>query len=135
VNPAVLNNQINTLALRFGGPSFDAEGVAQVMFEDLSALVGDYNENGVVDAADYTVWRNKLGQPGTALPNRDPSNSGAINDDDYDSWKASFGATAGAGSASGAGSNAVPEPATGLIWIFGVSLAAGARIQRAIGAG
>jgi hypothetical protein len=135
VNPAVLNNQINTLGLRFGGPSYDVEGLGQVIFEDLSGLLGDYNENGVVDAADYTVWRNKLGQPGSALPNRDPNNSGAINDDDYDSWKANFGATAGAGSVSGTGSNAVPEPAAGLIWILGVCLAAGARIQRAKSSG
>ena len=27
-------------------------------------LAGDYNRNGVVDAADYTVWRNTLGQIG-----------------------------------------------------------------------
>ena len=25
---------------------------------------GDYNGNGVVDAADYTVWRDSLGQTG-----------------------------------------------------------------------
>ena len=30
-------------------------------------LDGDYNANGVVDAADYTVWRDSLGQTGMGL--------------------------------------------------------------------
>ena len=32
----------------------------------LVTIVGDYNHNGIVDAADYTVWRDTLGQTGTA---------------------------------------------------------------------
>jgi hypothetical protein len=67
-------------------------------------LVGDYNGNGVVDAADYTTWRDRLGQPGNTLLNRDPANGdGPISRDDYDSWKANFGVVlpigAGGGSA------------------------------------
>ena len=31
-------------------------------------LTGDYNGNGVVDAADYTIWRDTLGQMGADLP-------------------------------------------------------------------
>ena len=30
-------------------------------------LVGDYNDDGTVDAADYTVWRDSLGQTGSGL--------------------------------------------------------------------
>ena len=30
-------------------------------------LLGDYNLNGIVDAADYTVWRNSFGQAGAGL--------------------------------------------------------------------
>jgi hypothetical protein len=67
---------------------------------------GDYNENEVVDAADYTVWRDNFGSA-TALPN-DPSAGVAA--DDYDRWKANFGDTLpGAG---GLSSGAVPEPST-----------------------
>ena len=40
-------------------------------------VIGDYNQDGIVDAADYTVWRDHLGQT-FALPNRDPGNTGAI---------------------------------------------------------
>jgi hypothetical protein len=66
-------------------------------------LPGDYNEDHVVNAADYTVWRNNLGSS-TALPNDD---SAGVAADDYDRWKTNFGQTLGNGAAS-----AVPEPAS-----------------------
>ncbi len=62
-------------------------------------LTGDYNNNGVVDAADYVVWRNTNG-----------GNSQA-----YADWRANFGAHlgSGGGAAGASPSNAaVPEPAT-----------------------
>jgi hypothetical protein len=77
----------------------------------VGGVLGDYNKNGVVDAADYTVWRDKLGQPGSTLDNRNPANSGNINPDDYAYWKSRFGATSGSGSFA-TGSSPVPEPAT-----------------------
>ncbi len=63
-----------------------------------AALPGDYNHNGVVDAADYVVWRNG----GSPNPNS-PA--------DYNTWRANFGATAGGGAGISANTN-VPEPAT-----------------------
>jgi PEP-CTERM motif len=73
------------------------------------AVLGDYNEDGTVDAADYTVWRNNLGS-GTALPNDDIPGVGP---DDYVRWKSHFGQTA---SGAGAVANvAVPEPTTSLL--------------------
>ena len=53
-------------------------------------LIGDYNGNHVVDAADYTIWRDNLGAPGSVLgANRDPANgSGVVGPADYTSWKA-----------------------------------------------
>ena len=84
-------------------------------------LVGDYNEDDVVDAADYTVWRDHLG---TAfdLPNRDPDNSGNISQDDYDSWKGNFGAVAGSGALANLSSN-VPEPASVMLLLAAGGLA------------
>jgi hypothetical protein len=71
---------------------------------------GDYNGNHVVDAADYTVWRDHLGQD-YALPNRDPMASGVIDTPDYDFWVSHFG-NGGPGAGGGAGqSSAIPEPA------------------------
>ena len=93
-------------------------------FDDLQAslvpptpsVLGDYNSNNIVDAADYTVWRDHFGQAFT-LPNRDTNNSGNVNAQDYTFWKGRFGATSGAGALSG---GAVPEPATGLLALLGL---------------
>jgi hypothetical protein len=62
---------------------------------------GDYNNNGVVDAADYVLWRD-----GGPLQNEGAS-IGMIDQGDYDFWRAQFGEGAGAGAAVAA---SVPEP-------------------------
>jgi hypothetical protein len=72
-------------------------------------LAGDYNHNGMVDAADYTVWRNTLGQIGAGLA-ADGNANGRIDSGDYTIWKSNFGERGG-----GAGIDAfhiVPEPST-----------------------
>ncbi len=46
-----------------------------VVLTVLSALPGDYNGNGFVDAADYTLWQDNLGS-GTSLPNDDTTGVG-----------------------------------------------------------
>jgi hypothetical protein len=82
-------------------------------------LAGDYNDDGSVDAADYTVWRNSLGA--TSLANETAS-PGIVDDADYDAWKANFGAVAG-GAGAGAGHAAVPEASTLILALIGVLLA------------
>jgi hypothetical protein len=85
-----------------------------------TSVLGDYNGNGVVDAADYTLWRDKLGAPAGSLANRDPSNSGVINAADYTYWKSRFGATSGAGAGGNAlGATNVPEPAACWLAVVG----------------
>ncbi len=59
------------------------------------APVGDYNDDGTVNSADYTIWRDSLGGSATALANRDPANSGEVSGDDYTSWKNNFGSMGG----------------------------------------
>ena len=80
-------------------------------------LPGDFNINGIVDAADYTVWRDGLGTIYTQS--------------DYDVWKAHFGESLDAGNgaagyplgASAASlSPAVPEPTTGLLVFLGLAV-------------
>ncbi len=85
------------------------------------SLRADYNGNGVVDAGDYTVWRDTLGQTGMGLP-ADGDGSDEIDQGDYDVWKLDFGQTLGSGAASLA-ANAVPEPNGGLLWLLGMTLA------------
>ena len=60
-------------------------------------LVGDYNGDDSVDAADYTVWRDKLGT--AVLTNEDPGASpGTVDQVDLAAWKNHFGlSTAGSG--------------------------------------
>ncbi len=48
-------------------------------------LPGDYNTDGVIDAADYTVWRDNVGQPADTLPN-DPTGE-AIGTAQYNAWR------------------------------------------------
>jgi hypothetical protein len=78
------------------------------------ALPGDYNGNGIVDSADYVVWRNTSNQTGTGLP-ADGTGPGGVPDGvvdslDYNFWRAHYGSTAAA-AAGVAHTNSVPEPA------------------------
>jgi hypothetical protein len=70
-----------------------------------AGIPGDYNQNGVVDAADYTVWRDGLGSTYTPA--------------DDDVWKQHFGAHAGSSAAA-----AVPEPTSSILLIVAVVLLA-----------
>jgi hypothetical protein len=66
----------------------------------VTPLAGDYNDDGVVDAADYVVWRKTEGTPG-----------------DYAVWQNHFGETqSGAGGVSSLGVG-VPEP-HGVVLLF-----------------
>lgn len=63
--------------------------------------VADYNENGVADAADYTVWRDNLGftggtpgevpGDGTTTGDLDGIPDGNVTEDDFLFWRAHFG--------------------------------------------
>ena len=81
----------------------DVDELLQLYAVDLNEdLPGDFNRDGVVDAADYTVWRNGLGSVYTAS--------------DYSTWKTNFGRHNGTGASApelAADTLAtVPEPMT-----------------------
>ena len=118
-------------AFELGG---DANFTAYFDYE-FPQLLGDYNGDDVVDAADYTVWRNNLG-PGS-LPNEDETRSpGVVDGEDYLVWKENYGNSAlgsGGGSLSGA---IVPEPGTvALVLLAGGATVLGARGRRGRKAG
>jgi hypothetical protein len=79
------------------------------------SIPGDYNNDGTVNAADYTVWRNHLGQTFTLDNERpDAATPGVVDQEDYNFWKLHFGETAGSGSSAAAESTntRVPEPSS-----------------------
>jgi hypothetical protein len=84
-----------------------------VLISPYAALAGDFNSDGVVDSADYAVWRKGWGTIYTQA--------------DYDVWRAQYGRTPGSGAGVGLdGASPVPEPST-LILIIAGSLALTAR--------
>ena len=96
--------RLESFALRqssdyFGVQHIDNLVVATTFAEALagsgnSSIAGDYNHDGVVNAADYVVWRkNGLSQA------------------EFELWRANFGTTAGSGSGASA-NGTVPEPAS-----------------------
>ena len=74
-------------------------------------LAGDYNRDGVVDAADFTVWRNAMGT-GLLHPMVDGNGDGVIDVGDYTAWKSNYGlSSSGIGGIATGNLPAVPEPA------------------------
>ncbi len=91
----------------------------------------DFNGDGRVDAADYTVWRNALGKTGLSpYSPGDADGNGTVDHLDYHLWKANFGvSTAGSAFAT---RQQVPEPAVGhLVGLAIVGLSPLARQRRA----
>ncbi len=89
----------------------------------LNVARADFNRNGVVDAADFVLWRKTLNQTGTGLA-ADGNGDGKVDDADYQIWRVNYGNVAGTPPASGAFAGAVvPEPgAAGLLFVAGALL-------------
>jgi phospholipase/lecithinase/hemolysin len=94
----------------------------------LFVLSGDYNDDGTIDAADYTVWRDAM-TAGASLAN-DPT-PGSVDESDFLYWRTHFGESLGGGASAGEiAPTAVPEPATGPI--FFVTLLVGLAGRRRV---
>jgi hypothetical protein len=76
---------------------------------------GDYNKNGVVDAADYVVWRETLSQMGPNLA-ADGNANNQVDPGDYEVWRANFGAVGAASRAAQAAALATSPPRLGGPW-------------------
>ena len=102
---AFLTSGAEDLEFFYAGPDETILRVGIVEFvTGPGGLLGDYNGDNVVDAADYVVWRKT---DGTAAG--------------YNTWRTNFGRTAGAGAGLSAGA-AVPEPHAALLLAIGVAL-------------
>jgi hypothetical protein len=86
-----------------------------------AGLVGDYNDNGVVDAADYVVWRDSLGLSGPNLA-ADGDGDTQVDNDDYLLWRSNFGKSSPAASGFVLNSqSSVPEPGVAALLCIGVA--------------
>jgi T5SS/PEP-CTERM-associated repeat protein len=99
-----------------GALYFDVFYDSQFVRLTVRAFPGDYNHNGVVDAADYVVWRKTYSGPNVPPVSLDADGDldGDVDQHDYAVWREYFGQVydtpaAGAGSASADAS--IPEPA------------------------
>jgi hypothetical protein len=98
---ATLNLPALTGSLEWDTSKLYVDGTIRV------ALPGDFNNSGVVDAADYGVWRKGLGTTYTA--------------GDYEVWRSHFGRTAAAGTGLGLAAS-VPEPACATLLLAAATL-------------
>jgi len=71
------------------------------------ALGMDHNVDGVVDAADYTVWRDNLGS--TADLRADGDGSGMVGEEDFQFWRRHFGESYASDTSAAVN---IPEPST-----------------------
>jgi hypothetical protein len=103
--------------------------ILDAVLAEAPVLAGDYNDDGVVDALDYTVWRNSLAS-GAPLVNETASPD-LVDSADYDAWKENYGASnLGAGSGQLA-NQPVPEPAAWVLGIFAAAFMAAVRTKPA----
>ncbi len=99
-------------------PAFDFE----FQLAPLPPVPGDYNGNGVLDAADYIVWRSTLNS--TTELAADGTGDGVVDFRDYYFWRAAFGINhSGNGSMAGQSFAAIPEPASVVLLSIAISLA------------
>ncbi len=87
---------------------------AEVLYD---TILGDYNRDGVVNLADYTVWRDSLGSQVADGAGADGNGNGEIDSADYMTWKSAYR------SAAAVTSMGVPEPrAFALLAVFAAAL-------------
>ncbi len=90
---------------------------------------GDFNGDGAVNVADYTVWRDNLGATEDGIVLSGAGDGGTVGETDYLLWKSNFGASQAALSL--VGSAAVPEPTSWILTALGFVLVLGHRHDEA----
>jgi hypothetical protein len=112
-NIAVGMSDVNSSTTRH--PSLVFTLIENLVVTDLP-LSGDFNADNVVDAADYTVWRDHLGDPTEAAINGRGDGLNGVDLQDYNLWHDNFGDVPGSGATAGA---PVPEPSSLLLLLAG----------------
>jgi hypothetical protein len=99
--------------------ALDAAALTDIGWElgPAPGLVGDYNADGAVNAADYTVWRDTLN--GTTSVAADGTQNGRVDQADYTLWVSRYGNRANA--------TAVPEPGSLVLAVLALGVGRGRR--------
>ncbi len=74
-------------------------GAYELQTDVAPSLLGDYNGNHIVDAADYVLWRKTLNTSVPQYSGADGSGDGTIDEADFGVWREHFGATSPPGAA------------------------------------
>lgn len=130
------------------GTPFDTTGTQDVTFQYLlqgeddfrdgvvvyreipDAIAGDYNNDGLVNLADYTVWRDSLGASVANGTGADGDGDGMITAGDYGVWKNNFGMALGALTSPSGQVASVPEPTCVSLMLLGVTGAIAVRLRK-----
>ena len=120
-----LTGDVNNLTFQYRDSVTGGVFTGEIATVTTMALLGDYNGNNVIDAADYTVWRDAMTAGATSLLN--DSTPGSVNEADFTYWRAHFGETLGSGAGSSAA--AVPEPGSLLLALCGGLMACVIRVR------
>lgn len=126
-----LTSSLNRIMLRYdpdtpspGGEAVSGSlGIDNVIAIGSEGIAGDFNDDGLVNIADYTVWRDNLGGDEAALLNRGNDNS-VVDAGDYTIWKDNFGHSAPCE----VDSLAIPEPSSA--WLALLTVAFSRRLKR-----
>src|SRR5262249_8314956 len=86
-----------------------------------ATIAGDYDSNGIVDARDYTIWRDTFGSTTDLRANGDNTglSQNKIDAADFAIWKSNFG-IGQPGAGGGLGGGTVPEPGSIVLALVGV---------------
>jgi hypothetical protein len=108
-----------------------ASTITTIVRTNFIASSADYNHDGIVDGADYVVWRKTNGNvaapPGSGA---DGNGDGTVNLADYTLWRSHYGNPSGAGSGGDLSTNNVPEPTSCILLTIGALLAIAPRRSR-----
>lgn len=130
IGAGVVDHRPIASRFRWGEQGLSFTGPAQIgevedYYIGLNFLAGDYNRDGIVDQADYNLWRKQTGQIVTPYDGSDGNGDGVVNQADYDVWRAHFGQTLpGAGAGAGGVALTVGENSNQNSAASGVSLSA-----------